>query len=114
MSEFDDKAKQWDQNQMHLERTKAVAGAMLKQIPVKTYNQEEFLKNHRDLEYQDSLFTYLVRFRDFKIKESVSPLSFEKDRVKNIILNKRKIDLIRKMHNDIYEKASKNADFEIF
>jgi tRNA (cmo5U34)-methyltransferase len=34
MSEFDDKAKQWDQNQMHLERTKAVAQAMLKRIPV--------------------------------------------------------------------------------
>jgi len=87
---------------------------LLKQIPVKTYNQEEFLKNHRDLEYQDSLYTYLVRFHDFKIKESISPLSFEKERVKSIILNKRKIDLIRKMHTDIYEKALKNADFEIF
>ncbi len=87
---------------------------LLKQIPIKTYNQEEFLKNHRDLEYQDSLYTYLVRFRDFKIKESISPLSFEKERVKNIIINKRKIDLIQKMHNDIYEKALKNNDFEIF
>lgn len=87
---------------------------LLKQIPVRTYNQEEFLKNHRDLEYQDSLFTYLVRFRDFKIKEAVSPLSFEKERVKNIILNKRKIDLIGKMHNDIYEKALKKNDFEVF
>lgn len=33
MSEFDDKAQQWDQNQMHLERTKAVAKAMLLRIP---------------------------------------------------------------------------------
>jgi hypothetical protein len=87
---------------------------LLKQIPIKTYNQEEFLKNHRELEYQDSLYIYLVRFRDFKIKESVSPLSFEKERVKNIILNKRKIDLIEKMHSDIYEKAMKSNDFEIF
>jgi hypothetical protein len=34
--------------------------------------------------------------------------------VKNIILNKRKIDLIGKMHNDIYEKALKKNDFEVF
>lgn len=34
MNEFDDKAKQWDQNQMHLERTKAVAREMLENIPV--------------------------------------------------------------------------------
>jgi hypothetical protein len=87
---------------------------LLKQIPIRTYNQEEFLKNHRELEYQDSLYTYLVRFRDFKIKEAVSPLSFEKERVKNIILNKRKIDLIEKMHTDIYEKAQKKNNFEIF
>jgi hypothetical protein len=87
---------------------------LLKQIPIKTYNQEEFLKNRRDLEYQDSAFIYLVRFRDFKIKESVSPLSFEKERIRNIILNKKKIDLMKKMHEDIFEQAQKKNDFEIY
>ncbi len=87
---------------------------LLKQIPIKTYNQEEFLKNHRDLEYQDSAFIYLVRFKDFKIKESVSPLSFEKERIRNIILNKRKIDLTKKMREDIFERAQKKNDFEIY
>jgi len=29
---------------------------LLKQIPIKTYNQEDFLKNHRDLEYSDSAY----------------------------------------------------------
>ena len=87
---------------------------VLKQIPIKTYNQEEFLKNHREVEYQDSLYVYLVIFRDFKIKEGISPLSFEKDRIREIILNKRKIDLIKKMHEDLYEKAVKNNDFEVY
>ena len=87
---------------------------LLKQIPIKTYNQEEFLKNHRELEYQDSAYIYLVRFRDFKIKESVSPLSFEKEHIRNIILNKRKIDLTRKMREDIFEHAQKKNDFEIY
>ncbi len=87
---------------------------LLKQIPIKTYNQEEFLKNRRDLEYQDSAFIYLVRFKDFKIKESVSPLSFEKERIRNIILNKRKIDLTKKMREDIFEQAQKKNDFEIY
>lgn len=34
MNDFDDKAKQWDQNRMHIERTKAVAREMLERIPV--------------------------------------------------------------------------------
>ncbi|MEI7896777.1 MAG: hypothetical protein WCJ26_07045 [bacterium] len=87
---------------------------VLKQIPVKTYNQEEFLKNHRDLEYQDSMYVYLVRFKDFKIKESVSPLNFERQRIRDIILNKRKIDLIGRMQDDIYTNAHKKNVFEIY
>ncbi|MEI7664188.1 MAG: hypothetical protein WCK34_18420 [Bacteroidota bacterium] len=87
---------------------------LLKQIPIKSYNQEDFLKNHRELEYQDSLYTYLVRFRDFKIKESVSPLSFEKQRVRDIILNKRKLELISRMQDYIYANAQKKNVFEIY
>jgi len=35
MSEFDNKASQWDQNQMHLDRTKAVAKELLDRITLK-------------------------------------------------------------------------------
>ncbi len=87
---------------------------LLNQVPIKTYNQEEFLQNRKEFEYQDSAYIYLVKFQDFKIKESVSPLSFEQDRIRNIILNKRKIELIQKMREDLFLKASKNNDFEIF
>ena len=87
---------------------------LLKQVPVKAYNQEDFLKNHRNLEYQDSAYTYLVRFQDFKVKESVSPLNFEKQRIKDILVNKRKIELISHMREDLYSRAVKNNDFEIF
>ena len=87
---------------------------LLKQVPIKSYNQEDFLKNHRDIEYQDSSFLYLVRFKDFKIKESVSPLSFEKQRIHDIILNKRKIELISHMQDYIYVNAQKKNVFEIY
>ena len=87
---------------------------ILKEIPVKTYNQEDFLKNHRIVEFQDSLYVYLVRFKDFKIKEGISPLSFEKEQIRNIILNKRKIDFINKMHGDTYEQALKHNEFEVY
>jgi hypothetical protein len=87
---------------------------LLRQIPIKTYNQEDFLKNHRDLEYQDSSYLYLVRFRDFKIKESISPLSFEKQRIREIILNKRRIEMINRMQDDLYDNARKKNVFEIY
>jgi hypothetical protein len=87
---------------------------VLTQIPIRTYNQEEFLRTHHVLEVQDSGYYYIIRFRDFRIKDNVSPLSFEKERIRNIILNKRKMELINKMHQDVFENALKKNDFEIF
>jgi hypothetical protein len=87
---------------------------LLKQIPIRSYNHEDFLKNNHDLEYTDSLFRYLVSFRDFRIRESVSPLEFEQRRVRDIILNKRKIDLISRMQQDVYQNARQKNLFEIY
>ncbi len=85
---------------------------LLKEIPIKTYNQEEYLSNHKYIEMQDSLYNYFVKINGFKIKESTSPLSMEKENIRNIIINKRKLKLIEDMHKDTYIKAQTNKDFE--
>jgi hypothetical protein len=87
---------------------------LLKEIPIKTYNQEDYLKNHRYIEMEDSLYSYFVNIKGFQIKESLSPLNFEKDNVKQIILNKRKLKLIEDMQDEIFKDALKNNDFEIY
>jgi hypothetical protein len=87
---------------------------LLKEIPIETYDKEQFLQNNRLIELQDSGSFYFVNIKGFKIKDSVSPLSFEKENIKNIILNKRKLQLIDKMRKDIYDEAQKNKNFEIF
>lgn len=82
---------------------------LLKEVPIKTYNHESFLKNNQYIELTDSLYTTLVRIDGFKIKESLSPLSFEYERIRMIILNKRKQALIRKLEDDIFKKAQKEG-----
>ncbi len=87
---------------------------VLKEIPIKTYDQENYLKNHTFIEIQDAQSNYIINIKGFKIKESVSPLSFEKENVRNIIINKRKIDLINEMEKQVLKDAVKNKDFEIY
>ena len=87
---------------------------ILKEIPIKTYNQEEYLKNNRYIEIEDSLYNYLLNIRGFLIRESVSPLSFEYDNIRNIIINKRKLELIGNMRNDLYNDALKRGEFEVY
>ena len=87
---------------------------LLKEIPIKTYDKEQFLKNNRYVEIEDSTYLYFVNISGFKIKESTSPLSFEKDNIKSIIINKRKLKLIEDMEKKVYDEAVKNSDFKVY
>jgi hypothetical protein len=88
---------------------------LLKEIPIQqTYNKELFLQNNRFIEVSDSSSLYFVNIKGFQIKNSISPLSFEKENIKNIILNKRKLELINKMKEEVYKDARVNNDAEEF
>lgn len=96
------------------EKTWLIFDDVMKEVPIQTYNQEEFLRFRREFEIQDSLYLYLTKFYDFKIKESMSPLQFEKNRIKSIILNKRKLALLDSMRQDIYDEAVKKNIIETY
>ena len=83
-------------------------------IPIETYNQKAFLKNNRFVEIKDDAFQYFVKLLDYSVKDEVSPLSFERENIKSIILNRRKIELINKMHNQLFEDALNSDIVEIY
>lgn len=87
---------------------------VLKEIPMKLYDKEAFLQNNRTIETQDSTYLYFVNIKGFMTKNSTSPLSFEKDNIRSILLNKRKVELIKKMREDIYNDGIKNKTFEVY
>lgn len=87
---------------------------LLDVIPLETYNQELFLKGNRNIKLNDDNYTYLLTFVDFRIKEDSSPLDFERDDIRTIIINKRKMDLVKQVRHDLYEKALQNGEFEIY
>lgn len=87
---------------------------LLKKVPIKTYDKEAFLRNNRYIEMEDSTDLYLVNIRDMKIRESLSPLSFVKDDIRVLIINKRKLSLIKEMEKAAYEEALQKNEFEIY
>jgi len=87
---------------------------LLQEVPIVTYNQENFLQYNRNIEVSDSLYLYLVEFSDFKIKESVTPLSMLEDNIRKIIINRRKLELLQNLQNEIFENALMNNYFEIY
>lgn len=87
---------------------------LLKKVPIKTYDKETFLRNNKFIEIEDSTDLYLINIKEMKIRESLSPLSFVKDDIKVLIVNKRKLSLIREMEKAAYDEALKKNEFEIY
>ena len=87
---------------------------LMNQVPLRPADREDFLKKNKHVEVSDATFTWLIRFSDYRLKDSNSPLELEQQKIHNIILNKRKMELLGKMHDYIYQNALKQNDFEVF
>jgi hypothetical protein len=87
---------------------------ILKYVPINTYNEEAFLQNNRKLEISEGGSVYFVCFTDFMMKDGESPLSFERENIRQIILNKRKLRIINKMRQDVYQAALAGDGFKIY
>lgn len=87
---------------------------LLETVPMEIYNTESFLKRNRFVSFENDNLVYMVRFEDHLMEESVSPLEIESDNIKNIILLRRKKDLLSQMNVELYKKAVKEKVFEIY
>jgi hypothetical protein len=93
-----------------IEFDKLVINSPMAEIP----NKIQFLKTNPYYETNDADFLYFLKVDDYKISDNISPLEFVKERIRNILLNKRKVELAKKLEDEVYENASKQKNFEIF
>lgn len=82
--------------------------------PITPENLSDFLKKSQFYQLEDSLGVYLVQINDYKKRNDAAPLSFIKPTIRQIILNQRKLQFIKKLKKDILDDAIQNKQFEIY
>ena len=82
--------------------------------PLTPQDNPEFLKNENFMQLEDSLGVYLISVEDVKLRNEQAPLEYSLPNIKQILLNKRKLELIKKLEKDITQDAIKNDKFEIY
>lgn len=87
-----------------------VKNSPLVEIP----NKIQFLKAYRYYETSDDSYLYFLKVAKYRISDNISPLEFVKDDIRNIILNKRKVELAKKLEDDVYNTAASEKEFEVF
>jgi len=87
-----------------------VRNSPLVEIP----NKVQFLKMNPYYETEDDAYLYVLKVDEYRISDNVSPLEFVRDEITNIILNKRKVELAKKLEDEVYNNALDRKDFEIY
>jgi len=87
---------------------------MLSKIPITVKNPDVFLTKNSFVQHYEKPDWYYLHILNYNLSDSISPLSIEEKKIRSIILNKRKKQLIKKMQQEIYEKALKENKFEFY
>lgn len=87
---------------------------ILKEIPINTSDRASYIRNHKNIEVQDTTAIYLFKVTQYDLKDNISPIELEEKRIKNTILNQRKVEFIKQLKKDIYEDAIQKKEVEIF
>ena len=66
------------------------------------------------LTLNDENFIYLINVKEFLKVGEQAPIDLVKEDIRSLILNKRKLELLKKMRKDIYSEAVRKKNVELF
>ena len=72
------------------------------------------LKKSNFIEIKDSLGLYLIKINEVLQRGKPAPVEYVSPTIKQIVINNRKLNLIRKLKSDIVNDAIKNKKFETY
>ncbi|WGD34089.1 peptidyl-prolyl cis-trans isomerase [Olleya sp. YS] len=87
----------------------------IKKIPAVTQEyRNELLKKSNFIQLKDSLGLYLMQINNVLLQNDTAPLEYVRPTINQIVVNKRKLELIKQLEKDITKDAIKNKQFEIY
>lgn len=85
---------------------------LLREVPLEVYNVEGFLKKNKTVSFERDNRRYYVAIMDYEFKDGYSPIELVEDQIKDLILNRRKQEVLSKMRDDLYRTAIAKKEIE--
>ncbi|GAA4276393.1 peptidyl-prolyl cis-trans isomerase [Aquimarina mytili] len=88
---------------------------ILNKIPIlKKQDRSKLLKGGKYMQLRDSTGVFMIKIKDVLKRNEKAPLEYIKPVIRQIILNKRKLELVKKIEKDITKDAVENKQFEVY
>ena len=91
------------------------ASRVIEEIPpLNIDNEDRYLKKSQFFELEDAMGVYLTKINDVLGVNEIAPLSYIEPTIRQVLLNRRKLDYIRKLETEIIDEATKENVFEVY
>ncbi|WP_461533764.1 peptidyl-prolyl cis-trans isomerase [Sinomicrobium sp.] len=88
---------------------------ILRKIPVLAAKENKNkIKKSEFIELKDSLGVYLIYINDILERNDTAPISYVKPTIRQILLNRKKLDFVRRTEREIVDEALRKKKFEIY
>ena len=82
--------------------------------PINAANSANLLKKTNFLQLRDSLGLYLISVKNVLSQNDMAPLAYIRPTIDQIILNRRKLELVKQLEKDLKEDAIKEKQYEVY
>jgi len=73
-----------------------------------------FLINTDGVFFEDANYRYYLYIDEYRVKGDTSPLALELDKIKDVLLNKKKVNYLKELEEDLYEIALSKKKINIY
>lgn len=77
-------------------------------------NRDKYISGSMSYQYPDSTDVYIVKVAKVLERNQVSPFEYIRPTLQQLIINNRKLELIKKFQKEITDDAIKNNEYEIY
>jgi hypothetical protein len=87
---------------------------LAKETGIEQHKIEQMARYANTYELDENNGYYIIKTIEYQLKDDISPLEFEENNIRTIILNKRKLQLMEQLEKDVYNEAAAKNNFEIY
>lgn len=90
------------------------ADMALRNFPMNISDQQSFLERNRFAESKDKDFYYFFYIMDYRLTGQISPNEYVYNDIRNLILNKQKIQFLQQIEKDVYKEGVEKNKVKLF
>jgi len=87
---------------------------LMQKMPGTVADPKQFLQRYKYLEAEDDRYFHFARIIDYKLPGEPAPPEYVKREIRDILLNKRKMELLKQLEESIYNEAVIQNEVEIY